>query len=83
METERGLSIERKGTVTAERISDGVEVELLWGRIDDEDADDYKDTLGVEDGTWIENGEDKNGTFFVYEIKGERYKIYQDDLNSQ
>ena len=83
MDTEKGLNIEKKGTVKAERISDGGERELVWGKIDDSDAGDYQDTLGIKDGTWIENGEDKDGTFFVYEIGGERYKIYQDDLNSQ
>ena len=83
MDTEKGLSIEKKGTVKAERISDGVERDLSWGKIDDSEAGDYQDTLGIEDGTWIENGEDKDGTFFVYEIRGERYKIYQDDLNSR
>lgn len=83
MNTSNDLNIDKKGTVTAERISDGVEVELTWGKIDDPDAEDYQDTLGVEDGTWVENGEDKRGTFFIYDIKGERYKIYQDDLNSR
>ncbi len=82
METKKGFEIDKKGTVKAERISDGVEVELPWGKIDDPRAEDYQNTLGIENGTWIENGEDKRGTFFIYAIKGERYKIYQDDLNS-
>ena len=81
METREGFSIDKKGTVGAERISDGVEVELKWGRIDDNDSEDLKDTLGIENGTWIDNGEDKKGTFFIYDIAGERYKVYQKDLN--
>ncbi len=81
METKNGFQIDEKGVVKAERISDGVERKIRWGKIDDPEADDYQNTLGIEEGTWIENGEDKHGKFFVYEIKGERYKIYQDDLN--
>ncbi len=81
METKKGFSIDKKGVVKAERIGDGVEVELTWGKVDDPEAGDYQETLGIEDGSWIENGEDKKGTFFIYEIKGEKYKIYQKDLN--
>ncbi len=83
METSNGLEIDKRGEVQAERISDGEEVRLAWGKIDDPDAGDYQDTLGVEDGEWVRNDTDEDGTFFVYEVDGEEYKIYKEDLNQR
>ncbi|MDY6771591.1 MAG: hypothetical protein SV186_06600 [Candidatus Nanohaloarchaea archaeon] len=81
METADGLNIEEKGTVTATRQSDGEEVELRWGKVDDPEAANYQDSLGIEDASWVENDEDEDGTFFIYEKDDETYKIYQSDLN--
>lgn len=83
METANGLTIDRRGTVQAERLSDGEDVSLEWGKIDDPEAGDYQDTMGVKNGEWVRNDSDRDGTFFVYEIDGEEYKIYKEDLNQR
>jgi len=81
METADGLNIDPRGEVTAIREEDGEDVTLQWGKIDDPDAGDFQDTLGVEDGEWVENDEDDDGTYFCYRIDGTRYKIYKDQIN--
>lgn len=82
METANGLSIDPRGEVRAVPVEDGDAITVSWGKVDDDDADDYQDTLGIEDGRWVENDEDDKGNYYVYEIDGERYRIYQHDLIS-
>jgi hypothetical protein len=81
METANGLSIDEKGTITAVRLSDQEEVSLRWGKVDDPDAGEYQNTLGINNAKWVENDEDDDGTYFIYEKDGERYKMYKSDLN--
>lgn len=80
MQTANGLTIDERGTVEAERIEDGQTRELRWGKVDDPDADDYQDTLGIEDGEWVRNDEDEGGNYYVYAIDGAEYRVYQADL---
>jgi hypothetical protein len=81
METANGLNIDPKGKVRAERLSDGEEKTLRWGKIDDPNAGEYQQTLGIEGGSWEENDNDENGRFYIYKVDEEKYRVYQDDLN--
>ncbi|MDY6778399.1 MAG: hypothetical protein SVU32_07040 [Candidatus Nanohaloarchaea archaeon] len=81
METSNGLHIDPRGTVTAEAEDGGEEREFRWGKIDDPEAGEFQDTLGIEQGEWVENGSDDEGRYFVYEVDGTRYRFYKDDLN--
>ncbi|MCJ7450259.1 MAG: hypothetical protein MUP58_00790 [Candidatus Nanohaloarchaeota archaeon QJJ-9] len=81
MKTANNLNIEKKGEVEAEKKGLEETKKLEWGRVDDEEAGSYQNTLGVKDGEYKDRGEDDKGSFFLYEVEGEEYKVYKDDIN--
>lgn len=81
MQTANGFSIDKRGTVTAEIEETNETEDVPWGKIDDPEAGDYQDTLGIEDATWKERRQEDDTIYFVYERGNETLLISKDEIN--
>lgn len=81
METANGLTIDKRGTVEATIEDTGETKTVSWGKIDDPDAENYQDTLGIADATWKQRREEDETIYFVYEREDDTLLISKETIN--